>query len=130
MENREEQKGADLTWNRNRRAASRGIPSIARHTRAHWIVIDNIANGERAAGARTGVLAPLIYASQITGAICVDDALRSTVGRAPNVIWQARACSMRPDDPALRVRAARRRNARIASILRRRWRCTQEIEKK
>lgn len=71
------------------------------------------APGEFAASARTRVLASLIDTRGGAEALGVVGAFRPAVGRAADVVEQARAGGMRADHLALRVRAARVRRAGV-----------------
>ena len=97
--------GLSLRW-RLRVAAGERIPSVAVRTGAHRCMVDDRAVGVEAARARARVLALLPDARQVAGALGVDHALRSAVGRRAEVIRQAGAGRVSTDVSALRVGSA------------------------
>lgn len=96
------------------------ISGVADVASAHGRVVHHTALCIWAASTSTRVSAFLVNASLVAGALRVDDTLRSAIGRRTDVIRQARAGGTFPAHLALRVRAARRRLARI-QLLRRPW---------
>ena len=54
-------------------------------------MVTHSAVGIDTAETRTGVLAMLVDTSKLGGTISIDDTFRSTVGRASDHVWHARA---------------------------------------
>ena len=74
-------------------ALSEWIPIITSWTSADWLMIDNLTFCIGATGARAGINASLLDTGSVAGAVWVNTALRSAVGRSPNVVRQTCAGS-------------------------------------
>lgn len=95
------------------RALNKWIACVADATRAGRHVINNVAISQRVTRSRTWVSTFAIYTRHLARTFTVTNTLRSTIRWCSNKLWQARARRCIINDLALRIRAARRRLARI-----------------
>lgn len=92
------------------------VAGVTVHAGAHWGVTDHVAVGVRAARADARVLALLIDAGQVIGALAVAGASHSAIGRTADKAGQAGAQGYAVGRSALGVgptggRFARRRRS-------------------
>lgn len=92
---------------------SKRIAREARRTAADGVMVDNLAPGVDATGARAGISTLLVDTRTVLRTVCTDKALRPARGRSTDVVGLARAHSVTIDSPTQTVRAARRWLARV-----------------
>ena len=67
-------------------ALSEWIPIVTSWTSADWLVVDNLTFCIGTTGARAGINTSLLDTGSVAGAVWVNTAFRSAVGRSPNVV--------------------------------------------
>lgn len=92
---------------------SKRIAREARRTAADGVMVDDLAPGVDATGARAGIGTLLVDTRTVLRTVGTDQALRPARGRSTDVVGLARAHGVTINRPAQTVRAARRWLARV-----------------
>lgn len=65
------------------------ISNITHQTTANGCVVNHIALGVEATGARTRIATLLVDAGLMAGTLCIDGTLGTTAGWRTEIVWQA-----------------------------------------